>query len=199
MQNFQAISDAIALLIPGQIEVVVHDLKTDKIAHISGNFTNRLVGDDSLISVPELKREARTGNLIGPYKKNHIDGEAVKSISAILRDDEGEPEYLLCINLRTNVMNQAIETLLSLVNVEPQNKPASLLSGDWREQINEVIASTLSELGIPLVAVKKTQRQQIVSALEEAGLFQYRGSVEYIANALGCTRATIYNMLRAEG
>lgn len=198
MQHLQAISDAIALIIPGQIEVVVHHLESQKIAHISGNFTNREVGDDSLIDTNELRREAVDSDGIGPYAKTNADGEVVKSISAILRDANGQPEYLLCINLKTAVMNQAVDALLALVNVEQQVKPEALLSGDWREQVNEVIARTVADLGVPLIAVKKNHRQHIVQALEGAGLFQYRGSPEYIAKALGCSRATLYNMLKTE-
>ncbi|PCJ47151.1 MAG: hypothetical protein COA74_12100, partial [Gammaproteobacteria bacterium] len=44
-QRYGMTCKLIALLIPEQVEVVLHDLETDRIVAIEGAFSNREVGD----------------------------------------------------------------------------------------------------------------------------------------------------------
>lgn len=47
LDNFRAIADAIATLFFPHAEVVLHDLRTQKIDHIANNLSKRAVGDDA--------------------------------------------------------------------------------------------------------------------------------------------------------
>jgi hypothetical protein len=51
------------------------------------------------------------------------------------------------------------------------------------------------ELGGPLLELDVQQKRDAVRLLEKRGAFEYRRSVETIAEALGVTRFTVYNYL----
>lgn len=194
--NYQAVCEAIALLLPNQIEVVMHDLRANQITYITTPFSKRVVGDDSLIDMEELKAESAGKDVIGPYSKISPDGEPIKSVTAIQRDELGEPVSLVCMNMKTGAFTKAAGLLMSLIQVEEQGGVQPLMSGDWREQANEIISQTLNELGVPLVAAKRTEKLLVITALEDCELFQIRGSVEYIAKTMGVSRAGLYSLLR---
>jgi HTH domain len=55
------------------------------------------------------------------------------------------------------------------------------------------------ELGAPLAALSREDKQRAVRLLDERGAFQLRKAVEDVADALGVSRFTVYNYLNAEG
>ncbi|MDV6012841.1 helix-turn-helix domain-containing protein [Haloechinothrix sp. LS1_15] len=54
------------------------------------------------------------------------------------------------------------------------------------------------ELGAPLRDLPRREKQRAVRLLEERGAFEWRRSVEVIAEAIGVTRFTVYNYLNRE-
>ncbi|CAN5728228.1 helix-turn-helix domain-containing protein [soil metagenome] len=63
----------------------------------------------------------------------------------------------------------------------------------------QLIAGVESEMGGPLIAMNREQKQMAVAKLNERGAFRYRKAVEDIADALGVSRFTVYNYLNAQG
>src|SRR5258708_11731295 len=95
LSNFFAVADGLAELFRPFIEVAVHDLATDCIAHIANPFSPREPGDPSDLKEITFDASAR---VIGPYEKINWDGRRIKTISVVLRADNGKPVGLLCIN-----------------------------------------------------------------------------------------------------
>jgi len=63
----------------------------------------------------------------------------------------------------------------------------------------QLIAAVEAELGGPLSAMSREQKQVAVARLNDRGAFRYRKAVEDIADALGVSRFTVYNYLNAQG
>lgn len=62
----------------------------------------------------------------------------------------------------------------------------------------ELLVSRIeTELGAPLVDLDRVDKQIAVRMLDEQGAFMLRKSIEYIADAMGVSRITIYNYLNA--
>ncbi|MCG8511598.1 MAG: PAS domain-containing protein, partial [Rhodospirillales bacterium] len=101
----------IAGLLPGQVEVVLHDMKTNKIAAIEGGFSNRDIGDESLIDIQDLAKDVDGIDVLGPYPQQNWDGETLRSFTAVLRDENGDCIGLLCVNCRTSAFVAAAEAL----------------------------------------------------------------------------------------
>ncbi|WP_374652723.1 transcriptional regulator [Dongia sp.] len=183
---------AIAALLAPQAEVVVHDLRNDRVAGIWNAFSKRKVGDPShLGDDPELIGEK---DVHGPYEKAAPDGGRLKSISAVLKDETGRRIGLLCINFDLAIFDQAIG-LLGAFTRAGQPRPEPIFAQDWREQINLGIRAFLQERQLTLKALAREDRVQLVSYLDERNLFATRKAAQHIADALGLSRATIYNLL----
>jgi len=183
---------AIAALLAPQAEVVVHDLRTDRVAGIWNAFSKRKVGDPShLGDDPELIGEK---DVYGPYEKAAPDGGRLKSVSAILKDEAGRRIGLLCVNFDLAVFDKAIALLGAFTQAE-QPRPEPIFAQDWREQINLGIRAFLKEKQLTLKALDRDDRVALMAALDSRNLFATRNAAQHVADALGVSRATIYNLL----
>jgi hypothetical protein len=54
-----------------------------------------------------------------------------------------------------------------------------------------------TEMGAPFSELDRVGKQIAVRMLDEQGAFQLRKSIEYVADAMGVSRITIYNYLNA--
>ncbi len=196
---YKPICIAIGKLFPDFVEVVLHDLTTQKIAFIENVFSNRTIGDDSLVCIEELEKDADEHGVVGPYEKINSDGTSLKSITTIIRRDDHKAIGLMCVNFKTTSFTLASEILNSLIHVPAQHNnssPKSLFQDDWREQVNSIIRQTLNTRNTTLVAAKRSDKKAILEAIEQAGVFGIRGSSNYVAQTLGISRANLYEILR---
>lgn len=187
------VADAIAALLHPHAEVVVHDVVTDRIARICNSFSSRRPGDAShLVGDPDLSPDQ---NVYGPYERAERDGARIKSVSAALKDREGNLIGLLCINFDVSKFDEAIQLLTAFVNPGPS--PSRILfKQDVREQVNWVVREQLVRLGRRLEALDRADRLVIIKELDKEHIFETRNAVPIVARALGVSRASIYNMLR---
>ena len=190
------VCDAVATLFPGRLEVVLHDLATDTIAHIAGAFSNRVAGDPSLLADEAPQIDGGGQDVIGPYGKRHWDGQRLKSVSAVIRDDSGRAIGLLCINMKTGEIEAAAELLRSLTGAFADPAAQPLVTGDWREAAHSLIAETLAARGRSFAAADRADRVAVLRALEAAGILRIRGAAEHVARILGISRASLYAALK---
>ncbi|WP_374381534.1 transcriptional regulator [Dongia sp.] len=183
---------AIAALLAPQAEVVVHDLRSDRVAGIWNAFSKRKIGDPShLGDDPELIGER---DVYGPYEKAAPDGGRLKSVSAILKDEAGRRVGLLCINFDLAMFDKAM-ALIGAFTESQQPRPEPIFAQDWREQINLGIRAFLQEKQLTLKALDRSDRVALMASLDAQNLFATRNAALHVADALGVSRATIYNLL----
>ena len=189
------VCDAIALLFQPYAEVVLHDLATETVVHISGNFSKREIGEPSLISEIGFKE---ADGIIGPYEKVNWDGRRIKAISAVLRDRTGKAIGVLCINADVSDFHAALRTLNALVRVPARDKPEGLFKEDWHERVNEYVQQWTTTRGLTISTMSRTDKQALVIALSSDGAFGGKNAASYISRILGMGRATVYKYLRKE-
>lgn len=197
IKNYRSVCIALAQLFPNHIEVVLHDLSTEKIIHIENAFSHRVTGDESLINKDELLHDASSAGVIGPYKKVNADGTILKSVSVLIKDNDDIPIAMMCMNFKTEQINAAVSLLKDLVAFPMEPQPhGSLISEDWKEQVNGVIRSTLKAQQTTMLKAKRCTKLKILQTLDEAQIFSIRGSSNYVSSALGISRANFYEILR---
>ncbi|MBF8795408.1 PAS domain-containing protein [Pseudomonas monteilii] len=195
IENYKAIADSIALLLFPHAEVIVHEVKSQTVVHIANNFSKRKLGDDSALD-QELG-DFRSSASIGPYEKINWDGQKIRSITSVLYDENGQAEFLLCINLNFSVLEQAREALDAFFQVSrliPQ--PDALFKDDWQERINTFLHAWLKERNLSLRTLKMKDKRALVEALHAEGAFEGRSGADYVANVLNMGRATVYKYLK---
>jgi predicted transcriptional regulator YheO len=193
--QFVPIAEAVATLLKPHAEVVIHDLRTQTIAHIANNLSRREIGGSSLA---ELKDIGDLGNdVVGPYRKTNFDGRQLKSMTAVLRNQMGEPFGLLCINFDIAPIEAARDALNLLAAFQGGGEqPSALFRSDWQETVNTAIADFLGERGLAASALAKEDHAALIGVLEQEGYFAIRNLVPYLAKLLGISRATVYKHLR---
>ncbi|HNB29003.1 MAG TPA: PAS domain-containing protein [Alphaproteobacteria bacterium] len=188
------VAQAIAALLHPHAEVVIHDLKTDRVVEIWNAFSHRKAGDDCLLGDDievQLDRD-----FFGPYEKAAPDGARLKSITAALRDSRGRRIGILCINLDVSQFDQAAKLLAAFTRIaEP--RPEAMFRQDWREQINLMIRAFLERRRKALKALDRDERIALVAELDSAGLFEARNAAPHVASAMEISRATVYALLNA--
>ncbi|MCO6058396.1 PAS domain-containing protein [Pseudomonas sp. MOB-449] len=195
LDNYRAIADAIATLFFPHAEVVLHDLRTQKIDYIANNISKRCVGDDAALE--DMLSEDVDERNIGPYEKLNWDGQKVRSVSTVLRDAQGAPLAVLCINLNISMFEAAkaaLDLFLSSNKLIPQ--PDALFRDDWQERINTFLHNWLRQRQLGLNLLTREHKRELVLALHAEGAFKGKSAANYVANVLNMGRATVYKHLK---
>nr|WP_298171547.1 transcriptional regulator [uncultured Pseudomonas sp.] len=195
LDNFRAIADAIATLFFPHAEVVLHDLRTQKIDYIANNISKREIGDDAALE--GMRSEDVDERNIGPYEKLNWDGQKIRSVSTVLRDGHGVPVAVLCINLNISLFESAKQALdLFLAPVRLISQPDALFRDDWQERINTFLHNWLRQRQLGLNLLTREHKRELVEALHAEGAFKGKSAANYVANVLNMGRATVYKHLK---
>lgn len=188
------VCEAVAALLAPHAEVVVHDLQTDRILAIWNAFSGRRPGDQALLA--ELPESWETAPVQGPYAKTGRDGGRLSAVSAVLRDEDGVPRGLLCVNLdRTPLLD--LRAALDGLFAPRVARPPELFERDWREAINERVDAFVREHAHgDRGRLTREQRLELIRELDAAGLFAVRRAADHVAAATRLSRATIYALLK---
>ena len=195
LDNYRTIADAIATLFFPHAEVVLHDLRTQKVDYIANNISKRVIGDDAALE--DMLSGEVDERTIGPYEKLNWDGQKIRSVSSVLRDAAGTPIAVLCINLNISLFEtakQALELFLSSSKLVPQ--PDALFRDDWQERINTFLHSWLRQRQLGLNLLTREHKRELVEALYAEGAFKGKSAANYVANVLNMGRATVYKHLK---
>ena len=193
ISDYIPICNAIVSLLKPLVEIVIHDLKTDKIIYIVGDLSKRNVGDPSLLDIDINNIEHEVEQVI--YPKLNFDGRLIKSISIPLKENE-QIKALLCINCDISVFSQ-MQTLSQalLPNIEIK-KPDMLFKNDWQERLHLAIHNSLEEKKWNFESLLPKQKKILVHELFIAGAFTEKNAADYIAKILDMGRATLFKYLK---
>lgn len=195
LENYKSIAESIALLLYPHAEVVIHELQTQTVVHIANNISKRELGDHSAIAA-ELN-DVQGGAELGPYEKLNWNGQKVRSISTVLRNEQGVAQYMMCINLDVSVLENARAALDAFFQVGRLiAQPQALFRDDWQERINTFIHTWLKARSLSLQTLQMKHKRSLVHALHAEGAFDGRNGADYVANVLNMGRATVYKYLK---
>jgi predicted transcriptional regulator YheO len=100
----------------------------------------------------------------------------------------------LCVHLDVSVADDVVARLATFT--EPQaRRPDPLHLNDLRIYIGQLVRDFVREANKPLTALDRSEKVRLVASLHEAGIFQARNAVKLVAQALGMSRGSIYNLL----
>lgn len=192
MEKYFAILDALVDLMAPLVEVVMHDLATNKIVYIKGVLSSRSVGDEGNLDLSALHKE--WASVQQPYPKTNFDGRLIKSISVPILSGT-QATHLICINYDISLFVQ-IEALASSLTKVVNEQPKSLFENDWTEKIQTQIYSFIQKKKWDSNILNTAKKKEIIAHLYTLGAFQEKKSTDHIAKILRMGRATIFNYLR---
>lgn len=187
ISQYIPLCDSIVLLMRPLIEVIIHDLVSDKIYYINGDLSKRKVGDSSLLALGEF--ENNIDQII--YPKINFDGRLIKSISVPV-----DNKWLICINADASVFSQMKNLGEVFLNTIKDSQPESLFKNDWQEKLHVAIDDFLKKQGLKFDELNQFQKKILTKYLFDLGAFAEKNAVDYVANILGLGRATIFKYLK---
>jgi predicted transcriptional regulator YheO len=191
-------------------EVLLHDLSRipSSIVAIGGNVTGRTISGPMTDLLLRHVRQGKSDNLMR-YRTQIRGQRKLRSSTIFVKDDSGQPVACLCLNTDVTGWSQAHELLGQFIgSSDPVPLTDTQLAendhGDGTENfvqtVEELTATTVRDaiesVGVPVDLMQKRHKADVVRQLDEAGLFLIRDAVDYVAQALGVSRYTIYNYLR---
>ncbi len=200
MRRWEPACRAVALLLGPYAEVVLHDPATDRVLRVWNPLTARGPGDPSALG--ELDRLDPTDrDVYGPYEKLLADGRRLSSVSAVLREDDGTPSVVLCVNLDRTPLERAA-AVVSAFGAPTGPPPEPLFEADWAQRIAHVVGTHVRATGRPVDRMTRQDRLDVVRALDGERVFAVRRAAPVVAEALRVSRSTVYGLLtelRARG
>lgn len=196
LKGYVHVCEAVARLFAPYVEVVLHDVGTEKVVHVANNFSRRKLGAASLLHQLDIKP---SDHVLGPYTKTAWDGRRIKSISVVIRDVHAAPVGVLCLNVDTSEfesVRRVMDALLALPHGHQQ--PEALFRDDWDERIHAFIVNWTTERGKSIDRLTRPERRALVEALNASSAFEAPNAAAYVADILRLSRATIYNYLKAQ-
>ena len=194
LKPYIPLCDALAALFHPHVEVVLHDLKSKKLVHISNAFSARRAGDAMVGGMEES-----TQDWVGPYLKSGRDSRELKAVTVILRNEEDEAIGMLCVNYDISTAKALHEALGQFVNLPNKpDEPNAFFAQNWQAHIDERIEAFLHVKNISLQGLTPSEKRTLVNELDNQGIFAIRNGVNYVANVLGISRASLYNWLKLE-
>lgn len=182
-------------------EVILHDLShvESSIVGIEGSITHRKIGGPATNYLIQLLREYgdEAKDSIN-YKNVMPDGRVLLSSTIFIRDNDGKIIGSLCINQDLTdfmVANRLLERLVEFKN-EEHEVPKEMFAQDISEVMESMVGSELALVNKPVAYMQKEDKLALVDDLEHKGIFDVKGSVEYVAECLGVTNFTVYNYLK---
>ncbi|MEO7681960.1 MAG: PAS domain-containing protein [Sphingomonas sp.] len=189
------IADAIAGLFRPHVEVVIHDLATMTIAHIANPISKREIEGSSLGDQPP--EGSLSKDVIGPYRKVNRDGRNLRSITAVIRDDGGNPLGLMCINFDVSFLEMIESQVASLAFLPGSLEPhAPFFHDNWRQSLQRAMEEYETACGMPIATMNTAQRVELITRLDTAGMLNVRNAPSIVAERIGISRAALYKHLK---
>ena len=175
------------------VEVVLHDLRSERIVRIWNRSTERGEGEFSRLNRAQ-DQFSPNQPILGPYEKALPTQGRTKSITAGLRDPKGELIGLLCINLDVTLIDKAAAMLRSFASAATKRSEPTCRN-DVQAYVSSLVRDYSLKVNKPIQRLSKQERLDLLSLVDAAGLFQARNCINVLAEAMHVSRASVYNLL----
>jgi predicted transcriptional regulator YheO len=133
-------------------------------------------------------------DVVANYKTQTEDHRNIKSSTALLRDQKGEAIGALCINYDVQPLQQIQEFLSNFTHLEEETiKDEVELMGNMQEIAHNLIQQIIGDSHVE--KMDRAKKLEIVSFMDEKGVFLIKGAIEKVAESLQVSKVTIYSYL----
>lgn len=206
---FTKLVDFLGKCLGENYEVVLHDI-TDKgscVAAITNNHISNRTANSPLTGFAlDLlnKGEYKDKDYLVNYKAKTKGGKSIQGSTFFIKEDD-KILGMLCINHDDSAYKKLSNEILKLGNIQNITQPNSEVLNDEKvevveylsESIEDIIASIIdTNLLNNIVSIKPEQKQKIINALFEKGIFNIKGAVLKVAKILNISEQSVYRYLK---
>lgn len=227
LQQYSVIVQFLGKTLGPDYEIVLHDLNPDhnKIvsianSHVSGRAIGSPLTNASLKML--IDKAYETDDFLCNYKGIAENGQILRSSTMFIKDAQGKPVGLLCINFDDSRYMQLQETLLSVIHPKeyiaarpslaktaadvlpvPAGAPAGAetelitenFSMDIPSLMHKMFSDATAAVSTPVDRLNQQEKKDIIEKLHKQGLFQLKGAITFVAEQFSCSSATVYRYL----
>lgn len=199
LAELDKISTALGRTFPGLCEIVLHDLRDplQTIRTIENNISGREPGDSATELGLARIQDPDFPAVLQNYASTFPDGRASKSTSIGIKDSSGNYIAALCLNVDVSLLNTLTHQLSALTRIDEQSpvvveslRPKSL------QEIQDFIARYAAERGRTPQSLDPRSTRALTRMLRDEGYMNIKKSIPTVSEAIGVSRATIYNYLK---
>jgi predicted transcriptional regulator YheO len=182
-------------------EITIHDFNRlpHSLIYIEGKLTRRKPGAPITdLVLRALRREGNNAADICNYKTIAKGGAVLKSSTAFIRDSSGKVIGAFCINFCIVDYLNAITMLQEFTQISDSQGEARLetFASSLNETIESLLETAIQKAGKQPATMAKEEKVGLVASLEYEGAFLIKGSVGFVAKAMGVSIYTVYNYLK---
>lgn len=198
LAELDKITTALGRTFPGLCEVVLHDLRDPlhTVRTIENNISGRHPGDSAtelgLVRIQDPNFPAVLQN----YANNFPDGRASKSTSIGIKDRDGNYIAALCLNVDVSLLNTVTHQLSALTRIDQALTVKENLRPKSLQEIRDFISGYAAERGKTPQSLDPESTRALTRQLRDEGYLDVKKSVPTVSEAIGVSRATIYNYLK---
>lgn len=197
-KQYEPLIGAIVELFHPFVEAAVHDLEKGKLVAIFHNISQRKVGEASPLKELKVKVEDFP-DIFPPYYKQNWDGRTLKCTSITLRNEQGKPIGLICINMDVSHFQEGHRLLESFLKIrEESENPIEIFGAQFENQATSMIEDYLEENHLVLSRLKRDQKRALIQHLYKKGIFNFKNAAPFLATKLNTSRASIYNYIKQQ-
>ncbi len=195
-KQYEPLIQAVVELFHPFVEAAVHDLEQGKLVAIYHNISQRTIGEPSPLS--ELKVNIKDfPSYFTPYYKQNWDGRPLKCTSITMRNKQGRPIGLICLNIDTSFFQDGYRLLDAFLKIKGgAENPIEIFGSQCEEQATGVIQQYLDEKHLSLGHLNRDQKKELVQQLYRKGIFNFKNAAPFIAQKLNTSRASVYNYIK---
>ena len=199
--SLKSVAAAMAKTFGRNCEIAIHDFNRlpHSLIYIEGKLTRRKPGAPITdLVLRALRREGNNAADICNYKTIAKDGAVLKSSTAFIRDSSGKVIGAFCINFCIVDYLNAISMLQDITQTSSANGVGRLetFASSLNETIEALLETTIQKAGKQPATMTKEEKVSLVASLEYEGAFLVKGSVGFVAKAMGVSIYTVYNYLK---
>lgn len=222
IKQFTVLVDFLGKALGPDYEVTLHDLDPENstiVAIANGRISGRTVGSPLTNTALRFlsQKQYENSDFSLNYTGQLANGKTIRSSTMFIKDEHGKPVGLLCINFDDSHFHTLAEHLLRLVHPEefilqhysavlshaPSPEPEKLSLEERAESFHNDVDGLMRDLfdeatrdmEIPLDRLTLKERTQVIARLSEIGMFRLKGAVQFAAERLSCSQASIYRYL----
>lgn len=186
-------------------EIVLQDLTLEEpaiIAIANEHISGRGIGSPLTNTALQLlsSKTYQNNNYVSNYKGVAENGHMLRSSTMFIKDDDGIPIGLLCINFDDSRFTDVIQKLSSLIHPEgfgeiETSSETETFPTDIPSLMQKIFDDCTFDLENPADRLNQQERKDVITKLNEQGLFQLKGAISFVARKFSCSTATVYRYL----
>lgn len=201
LESYKTTVEGFAEYLGEGYEVVLHSLENlnhSVIKIINGHHTGRKEGapitDLALDMLNRIQTEGLPGHI--SYFTHNKKGEPLKSTTITIAGTEGKIIGLLCINFYLNTPVSSIIADLHPVETSGRKYQSENYADKPQELVARAVSEAIEQVKLNPAIPASLKKREIISILDEQGIFQFKDSVIQVAELLTVSKNTVYLHLR---